>query len=115
MKDIPGHRPTLLPFMEESLRGADANSTQNLGPYDLCQDKVLYTSPLKARFVICVTPFTILPYSRKSRGKDGGVPKSSGHAAHSLLRLCPTLEARISDLRRDNTAAARFLNKAQVC
>eukprot|EP00903_Cladosiphon_okamuranus_P010123 g9586.t1 len=52
---------------------------------------------------------------RKSRGKDGGVPKSTGHhATDSLLRLCPALEARISDLRRDNTAAARFLNKAQV-
>lgn len=32
----------------------------------------------------------------------------------SMLRLCPKLEARISDLRRDNTAAARFLRKAQV-
>lgn len=31
-----------------------------------------------------------------------------------MLRLCPALEARISDLRRDNTAAARFLRKAQV-
>lgn len=51
---------------------------------------------------------------RKSRGKDSGIPKSSGQAADSLLRLCPALEARISDLRRDNTAAARFLNKAQV-
>eukprot|EP00752_Nemacystus_decipiens_P013072 g11561.t1 len=51
---------------------------------------------------------------RKSRGKDGGVPKSFGHAADSLLRLCPALEARISDLRRDNTAAAHFLDKAQA-
>lgn len=34
--------------------------------------------------------------------------------ADSMLRLCPALEARISDLRRDNTAAAQFLDKAQV-
>ena len=53
-------------------------------------------------------------YARKSRGKGGGIPVPSGNVADSLLRLCPALEARISDLRRDNTAAARFLNKAQV-
>ncbi|CAM9835664.1 unnamed protein product, partial [Pylaiella littoralis] len=51
---------------------------------------------------------------RKSRGKDGGVPKSSGHVSDSMLRLCPALEARILDLRRDNTAAARFLSEAQA-
>ncbi|CAM9780969.1 unnamed protein product [Ectocarpus fasciculatus] len=52
--------------------------------------------------------------SRKARGKSAAIPTSSGDFADSLLRLCPALEARISDLRRDNTAAARFLSKAQV-
>ncbi|CAM9871780.1 unnamed protein product, partial [Ectocarpus sp. 12 AP-2014] len=52
--------------------------------------------------------------SRKARGKSAAIPTSSGDLADSLLRLCPALEARISDLRRDNTAAARFLSKAQA-
>ncbi|CAN0251812.1 unnamed protein product, partial [Ectocarpus sp. 8 AP-2014] len=52
--------------------------------------------------------------SRKARGKSAAIPTSSGDFADSLLRLCPALEARISDLRRDNTAAARFLSKAQA-
>ncbi|CBJ29528.1 expressed unknown protein [Ectocarpus siliculosus] len=51
---------------------------------------------------------------RKARGKSAAIPTSSGDFANSLLRLCPALEARISDLRRDNTAAARFLSKAQA-
>ncbi|CAM9809814.1 unnamed protein product [Ectocarpus sp. 4 AP-2014] len=52
--------------------------------------------------------------SRKARGKSAAIPTSSGDFADSLLRLCPALEARISDLRRDNTAAARFLSKARA-
>lgn len=58
--------------------------------------------------------FSAHRYPRKSRGRSTKMPSSSGNADDSLLRLCPALEARISDLRRDNTAAAHFLNKAQV-
>ena len=50
---------------------------------------------------------------RKLRGRVEGGDALSG-VADSMLRLCPALEARISDLRRDNTAAAQFLDKAQV-
>ena len=51
--------------------------------------------------------------SRKLRGRVEGCDSLSG-VADSMLRLCPALEARISDLRRDNTAAAQFMSKAQV-
>lgn len=51
--------------------------------------------------------------SRKLRGRVEGCDALSG-VADSMLRLCPALEARILDLRRDNTAAAQFLSKAQV-
>ncbi|CAM9763144.1 unnamed protein product, partial [Scytosiphon promiscuus] len=53
---------------------------------------------------------------RRTRGPRLDIPTSSasGDAVDSLLRLCPALEARMMDLRRDNTAAARFLRKAQV-
>ncbi|CAM9338027.1 unnamed protein product [Hapterophycus canaliculatus] len=50
------------------------------------------------------------------RGSQRGIPTSSspGNTTDSLLRLCPALEARIMDLRRDNTAAAYFLHNTQT-
>lgn len=47
----------------------------------------------------------------KYRGRGEGVLTSAGAKDPGQLRLCPTLEARIMDLRQDNTAFAQFLSK----
>lgn len=39
---------------------------------------------------------------------------ASAGVGDRTLGQCPTLEARISDLRGDNTAISKFLTKAQV-
>lgn len=58
-------------------------------------------------------PLAFLQY-RRSRERIRGVPVASVGAADPAIGHCLALEARISDLRRDNTAAAQFLIKAQV-
>lgn len=61
-------------------------------------------------FDFYLTPTFAIEYSRK---QAGGV-HALGNIADPTLKLCPSLEARIADLRRDNTATAQFLTMAQV-
>ncbi|CAM9986381.1 unnamed protein product, partial [Sphacelaria rigidula] len=51
---------------------------------------------------------------RKSRALAVGIHVPSTGVRDPILGLCPALEARISDLRGDNTAVAQFLAKAQA-